>query len=622
MNSLKSLLCKFSRSDALAAFLLLAVFLLTHGYTYGWDDQHLEIPLLKNLIDPTLYAGDYYVQSLRQNFTSFLYPLLARVIRVDQIPAVYLGLFLVSRYVFFFWVYKLWRLLAGSRSTAFLCVLALLSVFRVEEFLYRTFSHQEFALALVFAGVYYFYRERYVLAAVILGAAANFHSLYSLFPFLYMLAYLLRYFPRHGGRMVFKVSAAFVVMLIPLLIWSERKYGGAAVPAVGADDLGWIEMYMLACPQNFIFQNTSLGDMAHHLSTFLFASREYLALLSLHVLNGFHNRSFQRDRKTRTVIATGWLFLAVSFFFSYIVPVRFVLDLNLVRHGQYMLFFLGGYTIILLVRGARSLRPWAGLLLCGMIPLLRLGDQARAATVVMMIAVLTLERLSAGQPRRWIWCRRGIAAVILAGGVWGLLRIFAAQVFSPGVWVTLWVSWGAVLTAVVFLLMSKGPGIRGGLRQAMVWVPVVILLTHLVVYHYQRRKIERAGAGFWQLQRNWEDMQHYVQAHTPTDSLLLVPYDMTMGGFRILSERKIICSYRDCGIVGFDYQAALEWRRRVRDIEPFKVFSSEPIESAIKNAILKYQVDYIVFMNYRRPEPNPFLTFVYGNEVFSLYKVR
>ena len=65
---------KFFRSDVFLGLLLLGLFLLTNGYTYGWDDQHLEIPLLKKLIDPALYPNDYYVTALKTHFISFLYP--------------------------------------------------------------------------------------------------------------------------------------------------------------------------------------------------------------------------------------------------------------------------------------------------------------------------------------------------------------------------------------------------------------------------------------------------------------------------------------------------------------------------------------------------------------------
>ena len=59
---------KFIQNDWLIGLILLAAFLATNGYTYGWDDQHLEIPLLKSLIDQGLYPGDYYVESLKKKF--------------------------------------------------------------------------------------------------------------------------------------------------------------------------------------------------------------------------------------------------------------------------------------------------------------------------------------------------------------------------------------------------------------------------------------------------------------------------------------------------------------------------------------------------------------------------
>ena len=84
---------KLLRNEFFIAFLLLVAYLLTNSYIYGWDDQHLEIPILKHLIDPSLYKGDYYVESLTKYFTSWLYPVLAKFITIKQIPTAYLVLF-------------------------------------------------------------------------------------------------------------------------------------------------------------------------------------------------------------------------------------------------------------------------------------------------------------------------------------------------------------------------------------------------------------------------------------------------------------------------------------------------------------------------------------------------
>src|SRR5690349_11364928 len=103
------------------AFLLLLIYLSICPYIYGWDDQHLEIPILKHLIDPSLYKGDYYVESAAKYFTSWLYPILAKLITVNQIPATYLLLFLISRYLMFYFMYRLWLLISGDGFAA-ICV--------------------------------------------------------------------------------------------------------------------------------------------------------------------------------------------------------------------------------------------------------------------------------------------------------------------------------------------------------------------------------------------------------------------------------------------------------------------------------------------------------------------
>ena len=159
------------------------------------------------------------------------------------------------------------------------------------------------------------------------------------------------------------------------------------------------------------------------------------------------------------------------------------------------------------------------------------------------------------------------------------------------------------------------------LRRMFVIIPLMVAFISFCRFHLDYLNVKAHGQGFWQLQRNWEDMQRYVKANTAKDALLMVPNNMEMGGFRILSERKLICCYRDCGIIGFDYKAALEWQRRLADIDAFRVFIKKSIGNAVVNAITKYKVNYIVFMRYAAPSENGILKKIYENEVFVLYKV-
>ena len=178
---------------------------------------------------------------------------------------------------------------------------------------------------------------------------------------------------------------------------------------------------------------------------------------------------------------------------------------------------------------------------------------------------------------------------------------------------------------IVYLFLSNFPlktFPKEKIKVLYIFIPIFIAFTYLIKYHCDYLNVRANGGGFWQLQRNWEDMQRYAQKNTSKNSLFMVPHNMEMGGFRIFSERKLLMCYRDCGIIGFDYKAALEWQKRLADIDAFRVFITKPIGSALINALTKYKVDYIVFMRYAAPPDNEVIKRIYGNDVFVLYQVK
>jgi len=618
----KDKLSKIIQNDFFLALILLVIFLLTNGYTYGWDDQHLEIPLLKKLIDPSLYAGDYYVESLKQNFTSFLYPILARIITIEQIPPVYFALYLLSRYFMFFWIYKLWHWISKNKLTAFSCVVMIVVLGRVEEFLYRTFSHQEFALAFIMAGMYFFYKERYFLAAAILGIAANFHALYSLFPLLYMLSYILFYQRTGKWKKLILSSSAFLLCALPLFIWVIKKHlNTPASPQEANLVTEWISLYKIACPQNFILYDKSWKELLGSLDIFFRTTRQYWVLIAFWILNLAHNQKFQEDKKSQTIMTTGFCLLFFSFIFSHIFPARFVLDLNLVRNAQFMLFILMGHTLILLFDVSQKERWWVLLLIS--ISLIFVRSKNYIAFVGFFILfLLNFSELL----RRDKNLKRNLYLTFTFLWLLFMLLTMSKLFFKEGIphrtsSVTLAIISGLILCNYILHFFIKNPEKQSVLRQIFIVIPLVSFFAYFTYYHFAFLKIEKHGKGFWQLQRNWIDMQKYVKENTPLDALILVPHNMEMGGFRIFSERKILMSYRDCGIIGFDYKAAQEWQNRLNDIEPYQVFVRDPIESALSKAILKYRVNYIVFMRYLNPKDNRLMQLVYENDVFSLYKV-
>ena len=608
---------KLLRNNFFIALLLLLGYMYTSPYIYGWDDQHLEIPILKHLIDPTLYKGDYYVESATKYFTCWLYPVLAHFITVKQIPATYQILFLISRYVMFFFVYRLWLLISGSAFSAFCASFAFFIMGRTDEFLYRSFCHEEFSFMFMFAGIYLFYRERYVLAAFLFGLGVNTHAIYNLFPMLYMVAFLLFCHPKRF-KLIFQTGTVFVVASLPFLLWqipiSLSREVAHPVPASE-----WMPMYMLSCFQNFLFGSASLNDVLTNIHTWWSCTTPYLLLLGLYFFHLVFNPLLRQDKKLHAIIGTSVALLGVIFYFDYIHPSRFVVDLNIVRVEQYMRFFLMGYTAVWATIQVREAKPW--LAFCAVVLLLSCGTvDLIALFFLLIVAMVFITDAILQKPfniYKHIW---GVVFLVVLGALAYVVSLELKTYPQVVIYGKRHIYVLAGMALVLFILFFKSSNLW--LRRLLIIIPLLGTFGVCVYDYFEYWDLKKSGPSGWQLQRNWEDMQFFVRDHTPKDALILTPYDMPMGGFRIHSERKVLACYRDCGIIGFDYAAAQEWNRRINDIEPFKVFSREDIKAAVLVAILKYKVNFVVFMNYYGPtEDTPLLKKVYANEVFSLYQV-
>lgn len=609
---------KIFRNNFFIAFLLLLVYMATNPYIYGWDDQHLEIPILKHLIDPSLYKGDYYVESAAKYFTSWLYPVLAKFITVKQVPTAYLILFVISRYWMFYFGFRLWLLITGDLFASFCASTAFIYLGRTDEFLYRSFCHEEFSFIFMFAGLYAFYRERYLLAALIFGFGVNSHAIYNLFPMLYMAAYLLFFHPNRF-KLIFQTGFCFVLASLPFLLWQipisiSRE---VAHPVPSSE---WMPLYFLSCFQNFLFGFASYKDVLSNIHLWWANAAPYVLLTGIYIFHLIFNPLLRQDKKLHAIMGTSYLLLGVVFYFDYIHPSRFVLDLNLVRVEQYMRYFMMGYTTLWACEQVRISKPWLAFFSAILVLAFGAVDIISLFFLILVFMVFTLD----GMIRRPINIWR-----ILPGGI--LLILLFMVFYSVGLelknssyvniyWPRdMYMVLGMLVVSIALMFQNN----HLWLRRMLLIIPLLGTFGVCVYNHYQYDDLVAHGSSGWQLQRNWVDMQLYVRDHTPKDALILTPYDMPMGGFRIHSNRKVLVCYRDCGIIGFDYQAALEWNNRIKDIEPFKVFTRDNILPALFKAIIKYHVNYVVFMSYYSPPDNALnLKKIYSNEVFTLFQVQ
>ncbi len=620
MSHLRSIL----RNDWVAAAGLLLIFLATNGYTYGWDDQHLEIPHLKSLINPALYPGDYYVDALRHNFTSYLYPILAKVISTDQIPTTYFTLFLISRTLLFFFAFKLWRQITGEWSAAWACSLASIAFLRTSDFLYRTFSHQEFALVFAFAGLYLWYQNKYYWAALMWGIGSNFHALYNLFPMTYLaLECLLRLNKEWFKRLVVSGSI-YLACATPFIVWTSSTMLSASQGG-SPEASKWIPLFLLACPQNFPYGDIPWEQVRQSLAIALLKLAPYWHLAILFGVLAFHFPEGRKDKRLKAMAIMTLITFIIAFIFTYVYPSKLVINLNLYRNTQFLGYFLYGYTIWLMLKISQShvgLVAW--LTLMGT-TLQYLSEPYKIIGAWVIFCALAIPKALSKERALQ---RNGLLLLILLGMLLGLgaaLKITQAaplplKAFDKLFW-TAGIGGGILICSG---LIRKSPWSRI-ISSQQIWIPILIFVIWFSHFHYHHWQSVKNGKGFWGLQNDWVDMQQFVQKNTPLSAQLLVPNDMEMGGFRIHSERKILVDYRDCGVVGFNYPAAEEWFKRMKAVWGFKVLVDPQysLESALFKAVEQYKVNYIVFMKYYAPPQSlAGLTKIYENGHFCLFKVE
>ncbi|MBL8014521.1 MAG: hypothetical protein JNN05_11805, partial [Candidatus Omnitrophica bacterium] len=344
----------------------------------------------------------------------------------------------------------------------------------------------------------------------------------------------------------------------------------------------------------------------------------YLTLVSLYLYNFFANDHFRQDKKVHATSLCAGILIALCFYFAYVTPNRFMLDLNLIRNEQFLRFFLLGYLVVSAVRMIQIKNLFWAVLAAVVLVAGARQDFLGGAVLNFCVALMIVLKTKSSYWKKYQAWMYGLVAVLIGLSLWQFSNIKWAKIgtldWNNSVWL--------MVIPFVYALITKLTAQVKRARILLLLMPVLFMIAHYTYFHYQYVQVTTKGGGFWQLQRNWEDMQRYVKLNTPKDAMLLIPYNMEMCGFRIQSERKIVVSYRDCGIVGFDYMAAKEWQKRIADSQEFRVFTDpRSIGPAVINALTKYQVDYIVFMRYYAPGDNPVVKKVYENEVFALYEV-
>lgn len=556
------------------------------GYRFGGSNHSLQVPHLKHLVEPSLYRGDPVLGSF-DSYVTFFFHALAPVVRMMGVEPVYFALYALSHFATLAALYALG--LALSRSPAAAFVACFLSVGQVpslgaELSYWPRLTHAEVATPLLLWAFWLYLRGRPLVAFALAGFTFNVHGLYALYVGVMLGADTLLTPTRRRGLLA--AAAAFLLPALPALLWALARHD--AVP-----------------PEQWPLWLQTLRERsalhAFPLSVPASVYGRYLTLLSLGGL-AFFARPKEARHPALVHFAIAALGLCVAgLFFSEVLPVRRLLEAQLLRSTKWLTFFV----IVLVAHLVTVAWEWRGLArLASAVCVLGLTlEQPAWVTVSLVLFVLA---------RREVWplplsALAALALIVdVVTGASPVGERFGLAALTNGVRDAF--SSPAVAVCLGLLLVIRAsPTLQRAQRGLLLLAPA-LLFGGVLPYMYRQHRIAVAGEA-------WNEAQTWVGRHTARDSVILTPPDRE--GFRVFSERAVVGEWKDGTQQFFSWAFTLEWRKRMEDLQiGVSSFEDLPPERLAELG-RRYGASYLVFPAGSRL---PFES-LFENSEFAIYRL-
>ena len=210
------------KKEILTILLLLLFHHFVEGYSYGINDQVLQIPLVKLAQDPDLYPSDYLRPTFSHQFTYF-YKLIGFLDPSDKaLETLYFIGYLLSFGFALFFLKRIAEKLTSDRESSYLAILLISAgYYPTPPWAYFDpfFSHRTIAFPFFLASIYLFLLRRYLPSLLLLGLLWNLHGLHSLHLTFILLFILWIRVKEIEWRKVLGYTALVFIPALPVILW-------------------------------------------------------------------------------------------------------------------------------------------------------------------------------------------------------------------------------------------------------------------------------------------------------------------------------------------------------------------------------------------------------------------
>lgn len=640
-------------------FLLLALAqILFAGYRVGVGNQSIQIPFLKHFIDPQLYANDPMLRQTLADYPSYFFRLLAPLVAHFDLYSVYFTLHVLTAAATLAAAYALGRAIFNSRATGAVLVLLMLAGHHralAGDDLYSVgFTHTFAVFPLAIAAMALLYRGWHLAAFALVGVIFNLHALTAAYLLFMFLAWAVVFYrPRAWPWRLAGMLLLFAALAAPTVreMFQHRQVWGPE----------WLD-HTRTRSADHSFPSTWWTDGATDIPRFVLLLG--LAAVSL-------SFAARRDAQRKTLMiaaATGILFLA-GWLFTDLLPISTVVRAQLFRSSRLIVVLMLAHLAHAIVQGLRTAarplpspdslprtpnpepatpphsdtpslpHPVTSL------PLLSRLLEPLLATAA--FATLAIPGLFALAP--WLLLASILVALINGRLAWPqslaaslcLLIVAAAwrtiEYHIPGV------DGRVSLAPFVQSLKSAGPSLALAAAVAcaaylLLRIPIgprtrlcAAVAACFVCAAVGLRGARTLAASAPDEQRAWIDAQKWAAKNTPKSALFLTPPQQ--GGFRIRSDRSVVCEWRDGTQLYFSAAFARDWWDKLQALRPSATASSglgdllraKTLETLSDQDIVKlakgYGATYVV-LPASTGQSRRDLKLAYHNAAWAIYEPR
>jgi len=311
----------------IATFLALFLF---WGYQYGTENHAIVIPFLKKFINPGLYPGDYLIAQ-KPFFLNYFWDFLGAIIKYTNLPIT--TLFFICHNItllIFFAAFGLvsQKLFNDRRVTALAILMLLASPFNPlggTGLFGSALANQTASLPLCLMAIYFFLEKRYITPLAITGAAFFIHPLSAFYTFIILCSGLYRERKKISTKEALAGPFLFLLIISPLL-WQRLIAAPQSLHFFQADPL-WLKLLHMRSGGHISILSMGAGTLI-----------KFPILVALFLWSLKNKPAGDTHAKIISFVKTIFLLCVAAFFFTEIIPLTFIVQMQFFRSSQIFLY--------------------------------------------------------------------------------------------------------------------------------------------------------------------------------------------------------------------------------------------------------------------------------------------